>query len=488
LPDGGRGVSAGGPIQSVVVAGGGIAGWSAAAALKRRIGLLDVAVINSGPPQDALIDHVMSTLPSIGDFHQDLGLTDADTVFRANSGLRAGTIFEGWSRDLPAYVHAYGSYGAPKNGVAFHQLWLRSKSSEPFDRFSPAAELGRAGRVPAASAANAEVGYGLCLTLDRYREMMRAFALHVGVREVVGDVGDVRLRSEDGFVDCLVLSDGATIGADLFVDCTGPAAAVRSRVDDRFIDWGRWLPCDRFAVAYGKPESELHLLDRVTATESGWRWSASSPAMSFRGAAFSSAHADGHEMLEGGSQIALRQGRWAEPWIRNCVSIGDAAVTVDPLEATNLHLSHSQIDRLVSMMPGRDCAAVELAEYNRQCGAEADRVRDFICLHYLTARRDEPFWKDAAAIEPPDSLAHTLSLFAERGRLPFYEEETFTRDSWLAVLLGQGFEPRRTDPLASIFTPDEATKTLASHATSLRSFIDAQPSYRDYMLNPGVRA
>jgi tryptophan halogenase len=167
--------------------------------------------------------------------------------------------------------------------------------------------------------------------------------------------------------------------------------------------------------------------------------------------------------------------------VRNCVAIGDAAVMVEPLEWTNLHLAHSQIDRMIEMMPGADCAPVELIEYNRQCGDEADRVRDFVCMHYTTAERDEPFWKEVAVMDLPPSLAHTLALFAERGRLPYYEEETFTRDSWLAVLLGQGFEPRRIDPLAGIISDERARAELANQAASVRGFVEAQPSYADYI-------
>ena len=62
-------------------------------------------------------------------------------------------------------------------------------------------------------------------------------------------------------------------------------------------------------------------------------------------------------------------------------------------------------------------------------------------------RRSEPFWRDARARSSRRNRSPTrLSLFRERGRLPIYEEETFSRDSWLAVLLGQGVipEPHRS--------------------------------------------
>jgi tryptophan halogenase len=481
-------MTADGRMRSIVVAGGGIVAWSVAAALRKHIPLLDVTVASCPVPNDALADRMIGTLPSIAGFHEDLGLTEEDTVVRARSGLRVGTRFEGWAAGLPDYVHAYGSYGAPFEGAAFHQMWLRARGVEevePFDRYSAAAELGRMGRIGSAAAAAPsapEIGYGLHLTLERYHALLRAYALHLGATERPFRSFAVKLRSDDGFVDSLMLDGEISLGADLYVDCTGPAARVRGQLDSGFTDWTRWLPCDRLIFVEGEPDADGQLLDRVTATAAGWRWDASSPARSSKGSAFSSAHSSGEESVgDDRSAVSMRQGRLAEPWLRNCVAIGDSAVALEPLEWANLHLAHSQIDRLVSMMPGRDCAPVELAEYNRQCGAEADRVRDFLCMHYLTARREEPFWKDAAAIEPPDSLAHTLPLFAERGRLPFYEEETFTRDSWLAVLLGQGFEPRRTDPLADSIDSDEVRRQLARCNQSVRSFAAVQPSYSDYM-------
>ena len=474
------------PIASVVVAGGGISAWSAAAALKRRIPSLEVTLVSLPVPPNALADRIISTLPSIRGFHDDIGLTDEDSITRAASGLRLGALFEGWAEDLPSYVHAYGPYGAPVGGVPFHELWLRDHRSAglpPFDSFSPAAELARSGASFVSP--STDLAYGLQLSLDRYGELMRAFAAHLGVMERQGPITDVRLRSGDGFIEWLMLDEGRAITADLFVDATGPAAQLHSRVESAFIDWQRWLPCDRLLMSEGSADRTAIVTDRVTASPFGWRWAASSPTASSSGSVFSSAHAGDREFENRAAEpVDLKQGRRRDFWVRNCVAIGDAAVSVEPLEWSNLHLVHSQIDRMIEMMPGADCAPVELAEFNRQCAAEADRARDFLCLHYVCAQRSEPFWKDAAGITPPASLAHTLEQFAERARLPFYEEETFARDSWLAVLIGQGFEPRRAHPLTELVPPGEAAQALRGMRQALERSPASLPTSTLIDLNP----
>jgi tryptophan halogenase len=480
-----------GPIRSVLIAGGGIVGWSAAAALRRKLPQIEVTLLACAPSAGALAEIVPSTLPSITGFHEDIGLSEADTVARVGSAIRLGTRFVGWTGAASSYVHAYSPYGAPLGTTSFHHLWLREAaegSPAPFDAFSAAAALAGAGRfAPAQGDPLDAVQHGLELNLPRYRELLRAYGRHLGARERPGEIAEVRLRGDTGFIDTVALADGQALGADLFIDCTGPAARLRGRLDEAFDSWSRWLPCDRLFLGEAPPPAEPPLLGLVEAVAAGWRWEAASPARTTIGLCWASGHlaeAEAASLVGGGGEaIAIRQGRRPSPWAKNCVAVGDAAVAVEPLEWTNLHLAHSAIDRIVELMPGRDCAAIELTEYNRQAGAEADRVRDFLALHYLASGRAEDFWREAAAASPPPSLAHTLGLYRERGRLPFYEEETFTRDSWLAVLIGQGIRPRRIDPLVDAIPREAAAETMARLRESTAALAASLPTHAAYLEN-----
>src|SRR5437588_8077236 len=212
-------------ISSVVVAGGGIVGWSTAAALRRRLPMLDVRVVPIKPPVDSLADRIGCTLPSIVEFNHDLGLSEADAVIRAGSGYRLGTRFEGWAKGAP-YVQAYGEYGGPAGGVAFHQHWLRAGAeAAPFGCFSFASAMAAAGRfAPPEATAAGKFGYGLHIDPTNYCEMMRAFALHLGATAHRGEIERVTLR-DDGFIGALALPDGASLAADLLIHASWPAAA-----------------------------------------------------------------------------------------------------------------------------------------------------------------------------------------------------------------------------------------------------------------------
>lgn len=485
------------PVRTVLVVGGGIVGWSAAAALRRKMPWLTVAIVPQPEPASSLADTMPCVLPSIMGFHADLGLSDQDAVLRTGSTYRLGSLFSGWVKKQPDYIHSYGAHGRPLGAISFHLHWARLAASgavPPFESYAPAAALARAGRLAPPSAAPdalfAGFEYGLQLDVTRYRAMMRAFALHCGVHEQIGTVASVVLR-EDGFIDHITLEDGARHEADLFIDCTGPGATLRSAIDGDREDWSGQLACDRILHVEGPPPVSPPLYDTVTAAPGGWRWSVATTERSLQGICYASAFCDDATAarqlrLASGADapdapIVIAAGARRAPWRGNCVAIGDAATAIEPLEWSNLHLAHSAIDRIIAMMPGADCAPVELAEFNRQSYAEAMRVRDFVLLHYATSSRSEPFWRAAAKTALPHSLAHSLALFRERGRLPVYEEETFARDSWLAVLFGQGVLPRRIDPLTEALPVAEVAQVMARLRGTIEAALPQFPTYADYL-------
>ena len=460
-----------GPIASISVVGGGVAAWSAAAAFAARLKGVAITVVENpaAPPQMA--DLVCATTPSAPIFHGDIGIEETDLVRRTRALFRLGTRFEGWA--IAPYFHGYGDHGEPLGAAAFHQHWLAHDAATPIATYSAANALAAAGRFvhPADDGPLAELGYGLTLDPRAYAAYLKGYALHLGVTLRAGSAQGE--PDGDGHL-ALRLADGARLAPDLFVDTTG---AIADTLAAARVDWSRWLPCDRVQVAAAAPLAEPPPHDRAVACAAGWRLDQPLRERTLHARVTPAALPDA--AFAAFPAHAFAPGRRAAAWVGNVVAIGDAAVSVEPLEALNLHLIHAHIDRIIASLPGRACAAVELADYNRQTNDEADRVRDFLALHYHAQTRPEPFWRDLAATQPPASLAHDLTLFAERGRLPIHDGETFARDSWLSVLLGQGVIPRRRDPLTAA-RPDVPAR-LAQIRLAIAAATARAPTHADYI-------
>ncbi|WP_426291592.1 tryptophan 7-halogenase [Sphingomonas sp. TWP1-3-1] len=465
-------------IGTIAVVGDWVAGWSAAAALKSRVPDVSVAVIPVADLRPGFVDLFGGASPSIGEFHADIGLDERDVLARTGAGIRLGTRFLGWSGT--DYTHAYGPAGMPIDGVPFATLWAGLGGAKPFDSFAPAATLAAAGRfIPARGDILGGYANGLQLDPRVYRRFIEAYARHLGV---VVTASGMRHAETDGHrVTALHLDDGGRLEADLYIDATNADARLIGQFGDDWQDWSAWLPCDSVVQTLGIPDaapadSVLPPLEQVEAIDGGWRLTSCLPGRTDTAIVY----VDGARQ-EPGDVRRFQNGRRSRAWIGNVVAIGEAHCVVEPLEAAPLHVLHTQIDRLVASLPDRDFDAVELAYYNRETGQEADRLRDFLILHYATSDRPEPFWQVARNVALPPLLAETLTLFRERGRLPIRDGESFDRDSWHAVLLGQGIVPRRGDVLTAAVDPKRARAAMADFRARLSKAVAAAPTHRAYL-------
>lgn len=465
-------------IRTIAVVGDGVAGWSAAAALKSRVPGIAVALIPVAELRPGFVDLFGGASPSIGEFHADIGLDERDVLTRTGAGIRLGTRFVGWSG--ADYTHAYGPAGVPVDGVPFATLWAGLGGTEPFDSFAPAAALAAAGRfMPPRADILGGYANGLQLDPPVYRQFIEAYARHLGV--VVTASGMRQAETNGDRVTALYLDDGGRLEADLYIDATNADARLITQFGDNWQDWSRWLPCDSVVQIAGTSDVVpgvplLSPLEQVEAIDGGWRLTSCLPGRSDTAIVYASG-----ARREPGDVLRFRNGRRSRAWIGNVVAIGEAHCVVEPLEAAPLHVLHTQIDRVVASLPDRDFDEVELAYYNRETEQEADRVRDFLILHYATSDRPEPFWQAARDAVLPSLLAETLALFRERGRLPIRDGESFDRDSWHAVLLGQGILPRRGDVLAAAIDPKRTRAAMTDFRARLSKAVAAAPTHRAYL-------
>lgn len=476
-------------VRSVAVLGGGIVGLSAAAALARALPWLKVELVETMPDPAALADRLPGCTTAIHRFHRSIGLDEQALVRAGAVTHRLALRFEHWSASGETWFHVHGDHGQPAGAIPFHQLWARARraeEAEAYHRYAGAGVLAAADRFvhpqPDPRSPLANFDYALRLDPARYRAALAPLADGLGVKRSAGALGGVERRS-DGGVAALLLEDGRRVEAELFVDASGPSSPLLTNLGAGFEDWGAWLPCDAVLLA-PSPAGPPGPCDTVAATPHGWRWTAPGGAAAMQGAAYAAAQVTDTRAAFAidAEPVAIRPGFRPEPWVRNVVAIGDAAVAVDPLHWMPLHLAQRGIARLLELLPGRDWHPVEIAEHNRRARLEAESARDFLALHYHCAgAREGALWRVAAEAEMPGPLAHRLEQFARRGRLPVYDEDGLDREYWLSALFGLGVLPHATAPTAGAIDPANAARGLAQIARGLAGLPPRVPLYPDYL-------
>ena len=266
------------PTRSVVIVGGGTAGWMAAVAFGRLLGTAGTRVTLIESDTVPTVGVGEATIPPIRTFHAMLGI-DEDAFLRATGGsYKLGIRFEGWTRPGESYVHPFGQIGTDIAGVPFAAQWLRARqagAAAPLDRYSLEARAAEAGRFsrPIANGDSplSRIGYAYHFDAGRYATFLRGEAERHGVVRREGLVA--RVEPGPAGIAAVHLADGSRIAGDLFLDCSGfRALLIEGALQAGWTDWSAWLPCDRAVAVPTVADVAPRALTRAIAQPAGWRW------------------------------------------------------------------------------------------------------------------------------------------------------------------------------------------------------------------------
>ena len=261
-------------IRRVVIAGGGTAGWMAAAALSQQFhGILDITLVES--EEIGTVGVGESTIPPIRTFHRLLSIDEQEFMRATAATFKLGILFEDWGKIGDRYIHPFGMTGK--------STWV--VRVPPFLAAQPdAGHAVRAGRLlpracrrprPASSSPRrtSEINYAYHLDAALYAKFLRKFSERLGVRRVEGKIKEVRQNAESGFIESLVLDSGQVVEGDLFIDCTGfRGLLIEQTLHTGYEDWTHWLPCDSAVAVQTESTGPAVPYTRAIAHEAGWRW------------------------------------------------------------------------------------------------------------------------------------------------------------------------------------------------------------------------
>ncbi len=495
-------------VQSVVIVGGGTAGWLsacliAAQADRNAARPLSVTLVES--PDIATIGVGEGTWPTMRRTLQRIGIDEAEFLTACDASFKQGSRFIGWANGAPGDAY-YHPFSPPVDGDARALIagWREAAGNQPFAAtVSPqpgVCDLHLAPRQRSMPGYGGALNYAYHLDAAKLAALLARHGVdRLGVRHVRGHVTGVETR-EDGDIAAVRIRDGDPISGDLFIDCTGHAAMlIGGHFGVPFIDRSDVLFNDRALAVQLPVDSASPIASQTDATAhaAGWIWDIGLPTRRGVGCVYASAYMDddaaaatlagylGRDPAElGARKLSFRSGHRERFWERNCVAVGLSAGFLEPLEASAIVLIELSLDALLDGFPAmRGAMDIHARRFNSLFRYRWDRIVEFLKLHYVPSARTDPYWRahrDPASI--PDRLNELLELWRHQppsiADFPMVDE-IFPAASHQFVLYGMGFP---VPPSGAIATDVAAvTRGIAQSAQRGRALAASLPTNRAYL-------
>jgi tryptophan halogenase len=484
-------------IKKVVIAGGGTAGWMAAASLSKLIGKdLDITLIESD--QIGTVGVGEATIPTLLTLHELLKINEQEFISAVGGTFKLGISFENWRDVGEDYIHSFGFTGQDCWAAGFQHFWLKglergiSKEYGEYCSEWVAARHNRFAVLPDSS-----INYAYHIDASVYAKYLRKIADEYGVVRREGKINKVDTDAESGFITALELESGERIEGDLFIDCTGFVGLLISKtLGVGYHDWKHWLPCDSAVAVQTKSVGPAIPYTRSIAREAGWQWRIPLQHRVGNGLVFSSDHWSDDEatsilkeniegeLLTEPRVLKFNTGQRHKHWHLNCVSMGLSSGFIEPLESTSIHLIQRSIIRLMQLFPYAGIRQPDIDEFNKQMSEEIEHIRDFIILHYhVTERSDSAFWRACRSMDIPESLKHRIELFKQTGRVFKEPGELFGENSWIQVMIGQGLMPEQYHPIVNMMSDDELEHFLNNINKNAYKIVGQLPEHQRFIDN-----
>ena len=215
-------------IRKIVIVGGGTAGWMTAAALAQAVDLRQCSIQLVESDDIGIIGVGEATIPTIHWFNQIIGLDEREFMRGTKATFKLGIEFVGWSAPRRSYLHPFGRYGFPSDGISFQHRWLKARLDgldDDFEDYSLNTAAARAGKFQFPSndprSLMATLGYAYHFDASLYARYLRTRSEAKGVRRHEGIIDNVEQHPETGFITAVKLRDGLRIEGELFIDCSG---------------------------------------------------------------------------------------------------------------------------------------------------------------------------------------------------------------------------------------------------------------------------
>jgi tryptophan halogenase len=287
------------------------------------------------------------------------------------------------------------------------------------------------------------------LSISRFNKFLRTVSLERGISLENDRICNI--ETIDNRIDS-ISSKTSTYEADLYIDATGFNRVLIEELDTEFTEFE--IPLDSALVSKSElAQEDITPSTIVNSAEYGWMWQIDTCDFRDVGYVYASDYTnreaavrefiDAKKGITEDSEIIkyeFESGYLDEPWVNNCVAVGNAAGFIEPLQATTLSFSAELAKNLSEMLSKH--SRLNYPEirslYNSVTQESWEELYSFISLHYIYSGGDGKFWNKMQNIKPNKRLQEYVESYRNHGfhaYREFYENVDGPSDAWVTYLL-----------------------------------------------------
>jgi 2-polyprenyl-6-methoxyphenol hydroxylase-like FAD-dependent oxidoreductase len=501
-------------VRSIVIVGGGTAGWMTALILARSLIARGVEITVLESPTVGTIGVGEGSTPWLRGFFKRLGIEDAEWMPECHATYKCGISFDGWSTKpgFERYFHPFVSMLDNLTMTQFvHNADARVRGANVHahpDRFFIAARLAARRLAPKPTESFPfDIWHGYHFDATLLGQFLHKKAVERGVRYRACHVTHATL-DEKGAIASVVTREGETICADIYVDCSGfTGLLIEQALKTPYVSFAENLFNDAAVVLPSPLDGPIPCETVSTALRNGWAWKIPLTNRFGNGYVYCSRFCSADEaekelrqhlgLLDSDTparHLKMKVGRVTQPWNRNCLANGLAQGFIEPLEATALMFIQRTAQTFAEFLERGDLSPTAHERFNGLINELYEGIRDYVVTHYVAnTRGDTDYWRENATnTRISDALKQLYRLWTTgQGIAPAVRQQALGKGypivSWYSIMAGMGVfpdprtlrQPNATEARYSMAEIDDLLDRSAANFPDHRAVLGNIPPRRD---------
>jgi hypothetical protein len=422
-------------VKTIIVLGGGSAGWMTASTLIKEFPDKEITVIESTNTPTVGVGE--STIGGIKAWTTYLGIDDKEFFKYTDATYKLSIRFEDFYKKGDGGFHyPFGSpiidsnYGF-NDWVLKKHIYSETLRSDFATSFYPQMALVNNNKL--FDNENNEIPFNFFKNTAYHFDATKfglflkdRYCLPKGVSHIIEDIKTIEIN-ENG-----IQSLNNKYKADLYFDCTGFKSLLLGKsLEEEFESYSDMLPNNSAwatRVPYNNKKEDINCYTNCTAIENGWVWQIPLWSRWGTGYVYSDKFVDDKTALQEFKNhldkknkdysnaefknIKMRVGIHKRLWVKNVVAIGLAAGFIEPLESNGLFSVHEFLIRFIRNAQRDNITQWDKDNFTFQCKKLFRNFAEFVALHYAMSNRDDTeYWKANANKEWEPALVNLSPLF-----------------------------------------------------------------------------